>query len=59
MGLMGKSEKFALNIVGNPVWQKVGEHFLTSVLNEYWVCYIRVILTFRPSSLTLTHYLGR
>ncbi|KAI9793231.1 MAG: hypothetical protein M1816_000652 [Peltula sp. TS41687] len=37
MGLMGKSEQFALNVVGNPVWQKVGEHFLTSVLADYWV----------------------
>jgi ectoine hydroxylase-related dioxygenase (phytanoyl-CoA dioxygenase family) len=37
MGLMGKSEKFALNVVGNPIWQRIGEHFLTSVLNDYWV----------------------
>ena len=37
MGLMGKSKAFALNIVGNPLWQKVGDHFLTSVLKEYYV----------------------
>ena len=37
MGLMGKSKAFALNVVGNPVWQKVGEHFLTSVLKDYYV----------------------
>lgn len=37
MGLMGKSKAFAVNVVGNPLWQKVGEHFLTSVLKNYYV----------------------
>ena len=39
MGLMGKSKAFAINIVGNPVWQKVGQHFLTSVLEDYYVSF--------------------
>lgn len=34
---MGKSKAFALHVVGNPVWQKVGEHFLTSRLEWTWV----------------------
>ncbi|KAF1960674.1 phytanoyl-CoA dioxygenase family protein [Byssothecium circinans] len=37
MGLMGKSNAFALSIVGNPVWQRVGKYFLTSVLENNWV----------------------
>lgn len=37
MGLMAKSKTFAMDVVGNPVWQKVGEHFLTSTLQDYWV----------------------
>ena len=35
--LLSKSETYALNLVGNPVWQKVGEYFLTSTLEDYWV----------------------
>ena len=35
--MMSKSETYALNIVGNSVWQKVGEYFLTSTLKDYWV----------------------
>lgn len=37
MGLMGKSKTFALHVVGNPLWQKVGQHFLSSKLSDYWV----------------------
>ena len=37
MGLMGKSKAFGLNVVGNPLWQKIGQHFLTSVLKDYYV----------------------
>ena len=39
MGLMGKSKAFALNIVWNHLWQKVGQHFLTSTLKDYYVSY--------------------
>lgn len=37
MGCMGKSKAFANHIVGNPIWQKIGEHFLTSRLEWNWV----------------------
>lgn len=37
MGLLGKSEQYALNIVGNSVYQKVGNYFLTSVFKDYCV----------------------
>lgn len=36
MGCMGKSKAFAKHIVGNPIWQKIGEHFLTSRLEWNW-----------------------
>lgn len=36
MGCMGKSKAFANHIVGNPIWQKIGEHFLTSRLEWNW-----------------------
>ncbi|KAL8791961.1 MAG: hypothetical protein Q9195_005450 [Heterodermia aff. obscurata] len=32
-----QSETYALKIVGNPVWQAVGRHFLTSKLRYDWV----------------------
>ena len=35
--MMSKSETYALHLVGNPVWQRVGEYFLTSTLQDYWV----------------------
>jgi hypothetical protein len=37
MGLMGKSKAFAMNVVGNEIWQRVGEYFLTSRLQHNWV----------------------
>jgi hypothetical protein len=37
MGLMGKSKAFALYVVGNPIWQQVGDYFLTSKLQHCWV----------------------
>lgn len=37
MGLLSKSENFALSIIGNSVYQKVGDHFLTSVFTDYYV----------------------
>jgi len=44
MGLMGKSKAFALNVVGNPIWQKIGEYFLTSKLQHNWVSLILIEL---------------
>ena len=35
--MVSKSETYALQMVGHPVWQKVGEHFMTSTLKDYWV----------------------
>ena len=37
--MMSKSETYALHFVGHSVWQKVGEHFMTSTLKDYWVIY--------------------
>ncbi len=37
MGLLGKSQHFALDIVGNSVYQKVGDYFLTSIFTDYYV----------------------
>lgn len=39
MGLMGKSKAFAINVVGNSIWQKVGEHFLSSKLEWNWASF--------------------
>lgn len=36
-GLMTKSPSIALHVVGNPIWQKVGKHFLQSVMENFWV----------------------
>ena len=36
--MVSKSETYALHMVGHPVWQKVGQHFMTSTLKDYWVC---------------------
>lgn len=33
---MGKSDAYALKVVGNELWQEVGRHFLTSTLH-WWV----------------------
>ena len=35
--MLSKSETYALHLVGHPVWQRVGEYFLTSTLENYWV----------------------
>ena len=35
--ILSKSETYALHLVGNPIWQKTGEYFLTSTLKDYWV----------------------
>lgn len=35
--MLSKSETYALHLVGHPVWQRVGEYFLTSTLEKYWV----------------------
>lgn len=39
LSMVSKSETYALEMVGHPVWQRVGEHFMTSTLKDYWVCY--------------------
>lgn len=33
---MGKSDAYALKVVGNQLWQDVGRYFLTSTLH-WWV----------------------
>ena len=35
-GCMGKSDAYALKVVGNELWHDVGRHFLTSTLH-WWV----------------------
>ncbi|KAL8670382.1 MAG: hypothetical protein Q9168_005077 [Polycauliona sp. 1 TL-2023] len=35
-GCMGKSDAYALKVVGNDLWQDVGRHFLTSTLH-WWI----------------------
>ncbi|KAJ5766290.1 uncharacterized protein N7511_003906 [Penicillium nucicola] len=35
-GLVGRSETFALKVVGNTVWQKVLDHFLKHQYGPYW-----------------------
>ena len=35
--IISKSETYALHLVGNPIWQKTGEYFLTSTMKDYWV----------------------
>ena len=48
---MGKSDAYALKIVGNDLWQDVGRHFLTSTLH-WWVGRLSYVFTvsFRPVS---------
>lgn len=36
-GLAGKSETYALEVIENPMWMKVREHFLTYENGKYWV----------------------
>ena len=43
--MLSKSHTYALELVGNPVYQRVGEYFLTSELKDYWVsCFLFTIL---------------
>lgn len=37
-GLAGKSETYALQVLGNGMWTKVRDHFLTYEHGPYWVC---------------------
>ncbi|KAI9703844.1 MAG: hypothetical protein M1836_007616 [Candelina mexicana] len=48
MGCLGKSKTFALRIIGNSIWQKVGEHFLSSTLKYNWVGDKQELSTSRP-----------
>ena len=36
-GLAGKSETYALEVIGNPMWTKVRDHFLTYSNGTFWV----------------------
>lgn len=37
LSMVSKSETYALHMVGHPVWQRVGEYFMTSTFKDYWV----------------------
>lgn len=39
MECLGKSKAFAINVVGNELWQEVGEYFLTRKLEYNYISY--------------------
>jgi hypothetical protein len=36
-GLAGKSETYALEVIGNPIWTRVRDHFLAYDNGTFWV----------------------